>query len=141
MLFESVVLFQATLYSELCFQKVTYRYNTNINYIHKDKQIDRQKYPCCRNGFGDASSNPSTKGIQELKIICHVVDFVVPADLRVKAKEVEKIDKHLYLTRELKKLWNMKVMVITIIVEALGTVHNNPKRMNELEIRGRIVTT
>ena len=36
---------------------------------------------------------------------CKIVDFAVPADLRVKLKECEKKDKYLNLSRELKKLW------------------------------------
>ena len=52
-------------------------------------------------------------------------------------KENEKIGKYLDLARELKKLWNMKVIVIPIVVGALGTV---PKKLENLEIRGRIET-
>ncbi len=37
------------------------------------------------------------------------MDFPVPADNRVKLKEIEKKDKYVALARELKKLWNMKV--------------------------------
>ena len=37
-------------------------------------------------------------------------------------KECEKIDKYLDLARELKELWNMKVTMILIVVEALGMV-------------------
>ena len=33
-----------------------------------------------------------------------------------------KLDKYLDLARELKKLWNMKVMVITFVIGTLGTV-------------------
>ena len=40
-------------------------------------------------------------------------------------KESEKIDKYLDLARELKKLWNMKVMVIPIIVGFLETVYQD----------------
>ena len=37
-------------------------------------------------------------------------------------KEIEKKDKYLDLARELKKLWNMKVTVITVLIGALSTV-------------------
>ena len=37
-------------------------------------------------------------------------------------KESEKMDKYQDLARELKKLWNMKVTVIPIIIGALSTV-------------------
>ena len=56
------------------------------------------------------------------KKTCQLVDFAVPADHRVKLKENEKMDKYLDLVIELKKLWNMKVHVIPIVVGALGTV-------------------
>ena len=45
------------------------------------------------------------------KKICKIVDFAVPADHKIKLKEREKRDKYLDLTRELKKLWNMKVTI------------------------------
>ena len=48
--------------------------------------------------------------------------FAVPADHRVRLKKNEKKDKYLGLQRELKKLWNMKVTVVPIIIAALCTV-------------------
>ena len=53
---------------------------------------------------------------------CRIVDFAFPANYRVKLKESENRDKYLDLARELKKLWNMKVTVIPIVISALGTV-------------------
>ena len=50
------------------------------------------------------------------------MDFAVPAHYRVKLKESEKKDKYLYPVRELKKLGNMKVTVISIVLGALSTV-------------------
>ena len=49
---------------------------------------------------------------QQKKRTCKIVDFVVPADQRVKLKESEKKDKYIDLAKKLKKLWNMKVAVI-----------------------------
>ena len=46
----------------------------------------------------------------------------VPPDYRIKLKECEKKDKYLNLARELKKLWNMKVTIIPIVIGAFGTV-------------------
>ena len=43
----------------------------------------------------------------------------------MKLKENEKMDKYLDLARELKKLLNMSVKVIPIVVGALGTVPIN----------------
>ena len=56
------------------------------------------------------------------KKICKIVDFAVSADHRIKLKECEKRDKYLDLARELKKLWNMKVTIILIVIGAFGTV-------------------
>ena len=44
------------------------------------------------------------------------------ADHRIKLKEYQKKDKYLDLARELKKLWNMKVTIIPIVIGAFGTV-------------------
>ena len=56
------------------------------------------------------------------KEICKIVDFAVPADHWIKLKECEKEDKYLDLARELKKLWNMQVTIIPIMIDAFGTV-------------------
>ena len=62
-------------------------------------------------------------------------------DWGVKIKENEKKDKSLDLARELRKLWNIKVTVIQIIIRALGTVlKGREKGLEELEIGGRIKT-
>ena len=37
-------------------------------------------------------------------------------------KEYEKKDKYLDLARELKKLWNMKVTIVPIVIGAFGTI-------------------
>ena len=50
------------------------------------------------------------------------MDFAVPADHRVKLKESEKKGKYLDLARELKKLWNMKVTVISTVIGTVGTI-------------------
>ena len=69
------------------------------------------------------------------------MDFAVPADHRVKLKESEKKDKYLDLAWELKKLWNMNVMLIPIIIGALGTATKGLlKEHEELEIRAWVET-
>ena len=84
---------------------------------------------------------PNLVLINKKEITCQLVDFAVPADDRVKLKENEKMNKYLDLSRELKKLWNMKVKVIPIVVGALGTVRKGLERgLENLEIRGRIDT-
>ena len=58
---------------------------------------------------------------QKKKQTCWIVYFAVPADHMVKLKEIKKRDKYQNLTREPKKLWNMKVMVIPTIIGVLST--------------------
>ena len=64
------------------------------------------------------------------------MNFAVPADQKVKLKEKKK-DKYLDLAKELKKLWNMKAMVIPVVIGAFGTVTKGlVQRREDLEIRG-----
>ena len=50
------------------------------------------------------------------------MDFAVPANHRVRLKESEKKDKYMDLAGELKKLWNMKVAIIPIVIGTFGPV-------------------
>ena len=50
------------------------------------------------------------------------MDFTVSANHRIKLKECEKTDKYLDVARELKKLWNMIVAIIPIVIDAFCTV-------------------
>ena len=54
--------------------------------------------------------------------ICIIVDFPVTADYRINLKEYKKRDMYFDLARELKKLWNMKLAIIPIVIGAFGTV-------------------
>ena len=58
--------------------------------------------------------------INKKKRTCKIVDFAVPTDPRIKLKECEKKDKYLDLARELKKLWNMQVTIVPIVI---GTIY------------------
>ena len=75
------------------------------------------------------------------KRICKIVDFTVPADHRINLKESEKKDKYLDLARELKKLWNMMVTIVPIVIGAFGTMTKGLlKGLEDLEVGGRIET-
>ena len=77
----------------------------------------------------------------DLEIAYRKVNFAIPADHRVKLKESKTRDRYLDLARELKKLWNIKVTVITIVIGALGTVTKGlVQGMEDLEIRRRVET-
>ena len=78
---------------------------------------------------------------QQRKIICKIVDFAVPADHRIKLKESEKKDKYHDLARELKKLWNIKVTIVPIVIGAFGTVTKGLlNELEDLEVEGRVET-
>ena len=65
------------------------------------------------------------------------MDFTVPADHREKLKVSEKKDQYLEFARELKKLWNIRVTIISIVVGAFGTVTKwLVKGLEDLEITG-----
>ena len=73
--------------------------------------------------------------------ICKFIDFAVPADHRIKLKEFEKKHKYLDLARELKKLWNMNVKIIPIVIGAFGTVTKGLlNELEDLEVGGRVET-
>ena len=77
--------------------------------------------------------------INKRKRICKIVGFAVPPDHRINLKESEKKDKYLDLVRELKKLWNMKVTMVPIVIGALGTVTKGLcKGPEALEVGGRV---
>ena len=64
---------------------------------------------------------------------CGIVDFAVLADYWVKLKESD-------LARN-KKNWNMKEMIIPIVIGALGTVSKGViQGLKDLEITGRVET-
>ena len=91
---------------------------------------------------GSPNLGPKTRSYnnqqKERKKICKIVDFAVPANHRIKLKECAKRDKYLDLAKELKKLWNMKVTIIPIVIGAFGTVTKGLlKGLEDLEVGGR----
>ena len=75
------------------------------------------------------------------KRICKIINCAVPADHRINLKESEKKDTYLDLARELKKLWNMKVTIVPIVIGALGTITKGSlKGLEDLEVGERVET-
>ena len=56
-----------------------------------------------------------------------VIDIAVPADRHVKDKEIEKIDKYQDLCLEIQQLWNMRTIVVPVVVGTLGVVSTHFK--------------
>ena len=72
---------------------------------------------------------------------CKIVNFAVLADHRIKLKECEKKDKDHGLARVLKKLWNMQVTIIPIVIGPFGRVTKGLlKGLKELEVGGWLET-
>ena len=66
------------------------------------------------------------------------MDFDVPVEHKIKINENEKRDKNLEL-KELRKLWNLRVTVLPIVLERLErSLTIWKKRLKEFEIGGRI---
>ena len=58
-----------------------------------------------------------------------------------KLKECEKMDKYFDLARESKKLWNMKVTIVLIAIDAFGTVTKGLlKGLEDLDFKERVET-
>ena len=58
---------------------------------------------------------------------------------RIKLKECEKKYKYLDLARELKKLWNMKVTIVPIVIGAFSTITKGLlKDLEDLEVGRRV---
>ena len=50
---------------------------------------------------------------------CKITDFAVPGDSRIEEKEKEKIKKYQDLGRELQKIWNVNMEIISLVVGSL----------------------
>ena len=95
--------------------------------IHTDHQIPARR--------------PDLIIINKKKRICKIVDFAVPADHIINVKESEKKDKYFDLARELKKLWNMKLTIVPIVIGAFDTITKGLlKALWDLEVGGRVET-
>ena len=78
---------------------------------------------------------------QQKKTFCKIVNVAVPGEHRIKLKECEKNDKYLDLARELKKLWNMKVSIVPLVIGAFGTITKGLlKGLQDEEVGGRVET-
>ena len=65
----------------------------------------------------------------------------LPSHRKKKLKEWEKKDKNLDLPRELKKLWNVKVTIVPIVIGAFGTITKGLlKGLDNMEVGGRVET-
>ena len=72
------------------------------------------------------------------QILTRRLDLII---INQEKRECEKKDKYLDLARELKKLWNIQVTIIPIVIGAFGTVTKGLlKGLEDLEVGGRVET-
>ena len=65
--------------------------------------------------------------IDKTKSECKIIDFACPFDSRIEERKKDKMKGYNDLKRELKKIWDMAVKVIPVVVGALGTTPNKLK--------------
>ena len=89
-----------------------------------------------------SAGRPDLVIIYKRRTTCRIEDFAVSTDHKVKLKEIKKSDKGRDFDRELKKkLLNMKVTVIPIVIGAPGTISKwLVKGQKNLEIREQVET-
>ena len=54
--------------------------------------------------------------VVDKKRTCKIIDFAVPGDSRIEEKEKEKIEKYQDLKRKLRKIWNVRVKIIPLVL-------------------------
>ena len=70
-----------------------------------------------------------------------IIIIIIIIDHRNWKNVKKKKDKYLDLARELKKLWNMKVTIVPIVIGAFGTITKGLlKALEDLEVVGRVET-
>lgn len=51
------------------------------------------------------------------------IDAAIPADAKLHNEEIERIEKHQHLKKEVGRIWGMKnIQIMTIVIGALGSV-------------------
>ena len=78
--------------------------------------------------------------IDNTKNECKIIDSACPFGSRVEEREKDKVKGYSDLKRELKKIWDMTVKVIPVVVGALGTTPKKLKQqLSDIGIETRIV--
>ena len=98
--------------------------HTNKCYAHNPESVLENEMHKFWDSNGSPNLNQTTKPNkgQQKKDDLPNCGLCCLADYKAESKESKKKDKYLDLVRELKKLWNMKVAVIPIVIGVLGTI-------------------
>ena len=106
-------------------------------YIHKQESVRENETHKILLDFGIQTDHliparkPNLVLINKKKRSCQVVDYSVPAYHRANMKESEKIDQYLDLASRQKKLWDMRVAMIPVVIGPLGTVPKDLEKRQE----------
>ena len=83
------------------------------------------------------NSLPTTQWIHTMIIIHNGIHIITYNNNNNNNNNREKKDKYLDLARELKKLWNMQVTIISIVIGSFGTVTKGLlKGLEDLKVGG-----
>ena len=86
-------------------------------------------------GFVLEVQKPNFIVVDKKKKTFKIIDFLVSGDSRFEEKKKEKIEKYLDLRRELKKIWNVRLKIISLVVGSLGAIAKQfSKRLKETDI-------
>ena len=97
---------------------------TGLWHTHGSPNLDQKTRPY-------NNQQQKKENLQNSRLCC-------PSGLQKKLKKCEKKDKYLNLARELKKLRNMEVTIVPIVIGAFGTVTKGLlKGPEDLEVGGR----
>ena len=119
--------------------------HTNKWYMHNPAPVQENNtdkllwdFDIHRSPNFDQKTRPNNNQKKKKKRTCKIVDFAVSPYHRIKLKECEKKDKYLDIAWGLKKIWNMQVIIIPIVI---GRVTKGLlKDLEELEVGGRVET-
>ena len=85
------------------------------------------------------AQRPDLAVVDKMDRSCKIINFAVPRDSRIEGKEKDKIEKYQDLGRELQRIWNVKVKIISLVLSSLGAI---PKQFgNRLKQIGIIIFT
>ena len=71
---------------------------------------------------------------------CKIFDVAFPFDNRIENREKDKMKGYNDLKRDLKKIWDMSLKIVSVVVDALGTTTNKLRKgLSDMGIEARIV--
>ena len=70
--------------------------------------------------------------VDKKKRVCKIIDEACPGDHRLVEKRTEKMNRYSYLRLEIARMWNIKTIVVPIIIGALGSIPRDIHKFLEL---------